>query len=382
MSAISSLFSASDEPLPVTDGAPPLQLEWRRQKSAAFRLEDNSSGRETLKAWLWQQPVEIYRNANLSVYSAQPCNARCPFCVEELRPASRGTELSTQKTLEQDDDRYFAALEEVLSSLRWLNPSVSVTGGEPSLDPRLPTILQLLQTHQTRKRTLTTNGSGLLLPRAGRAVLDHVIETGIAHLNISIAHPNPTTNARIMQLPDTLSLPALKEIVARAREGGVRVRLSCVLLRDACAGVPDLHSYLAFASSLGVDNVIFRQLMQVDATRVLANAVTRYSDKQRVLLEPILDALSQEASFVFQRQVMGYYYYVEVWRYLGTPTPLDVVFEEADLAQLEREKRLHPGRIHELIFHPNAKLATTWQPWDGVLGPPAPAAALPSFDVS
>ena len=25
-----------------------------------------------------------------SVYSAQTCNARCAFCVEELRPASRG----------------------------------------------------------------------------------------------------------------------------------------------------------------------------------------------------------------------------------------------------------------------------------------------------
>jgi cyclic pyranopterin phosphate synthase len=46
-----------------------------------------------------------------------------------------------------------------------------------------------------------------------------------------------------------------------------------------------------------------------------------------------------------------------------------VVFEEADLAQLERVKRADPDTIHELVFHPDARLASTWQPWDGVLGP-------------
>jgi len=48
-----------------------------------------------------------------------------------------------------------------------------------------------------------------------------------------------------------------------------------------------------------------------------------------------------------------------------------VVFEEADLAQLELVKQRDRSVIHELIFHPNARLASTWQPWDGQLGPPA-----------
>ena len=47
------------------------------------------------------------------MYSAQPCNARCAFCVEELRPASRGTELAAQKAVERDDGRWFDALERV-----------------------------------------------------------------------------------------------------------------------------------------------------------------------------------------------------------------------------------------------------------------------------
>lgn len=50
---------------------------------------------------------------------------------------------------------------------------------------------------------------------------------------------------------------------------------------------------------------------------------------------------------------------------------MDVVFEAADLVQLERVKRAQPGVVHELVFHPSATLCSTWQPWDGVLGPPA-----------
>ena len=72
---------------------------WRRRKSAAFDLRENSSAGETLALDLWGRRHEVYGNANFSVYSAQTCNARCRFCVEELRPASRGRELTPQRTV-------------------------------------------------------------------------------------------------------------------------------------------------------------------------------------------------------------------------------------------------------------------------------------------
>src|SRR5207247_2368843 len=72
--------------------------------------------------------------------------------------------------------------------------------------------------------------------------------------------------------------------------------------------------------------------------------------------------------FRLVRQIVGYYYYVECFR-LGD---VSVVFEEADLAQLETAKRLMQGVVHELVFHPNARLASTWQPWDGLLSSKPP----------
>lgn len=338
---------------------------WRRRKSEAFELARNSTTGTTMILNLWDRPTQVYSNANLSVYSGQTCNARCTFCVEELRPASRGTDLSVQKQIERDDDIYFSALEATLAELRSLNPSVSVTGGEASKDPRLPRILRTLAAHDGRKRTLTTNGSGLLDAREGRRVIDWIVDTGLQHLNISKAHPEYDRNAQLMRFTEGLSDQQLRSVAAIATTGGVRVRLSCVLLEEAVNNFSAVLNYLDYAASLGVDNVIFRQLMKTDPQTHTRNRVVEYCDQQRVLLEPILDEISSSTRFSFQRQIVGYYYYVEVWRHKN----IDVVFEEADLARLEQVKRADPDTVHELVFHPNGRLASTWQPWDGILGP-------------
>jgi hypothetical protein len=102
--------------------------------------------------------------------------------------------------------------------------------------------------------------------------------------------------------------------------------------------------------------------MGFDRRSVRQSPQTRYADEHHVSLEPLLEQVSADPRFSFVRQVLGYYYYVEVWRCAG----IDVVFEEADLAQLEARKR--PGLVHELVFHPDGTLASTWQPWDGVIG--------------
>lgn len=330
----------------------------RRQKSAAFDLAANSTAGRTVPIEFWGRRAAVYANANLSIYSGQTCNARCRFCVEELRPASRGGDVLRDKAVERDDDAYFARLREVLEVVRPLDPTVSITGGEPSWDPRLPRVLAAVA--GGRRLTLTTNGAGLLDERDGRRVIDAIVAAGARHLNISRAHADCVRNAQLMRMSDGLALAELREVIASAHDAGTRVRLSCVLLRGAVDSLDSVLDYLRFARSLGVDNVIFRQLMGTDPGTA-HGPVVRYSDEARVVLEPLLDQLSSRMQF--QRQIVGYYYYVEVWRWEG----IDVVLEEADLARLEATKG--DAVVHELVFHPNGRLASTWQPWDGVLGP-------------
>src|SRR5262249_45246175 len=154
---------------------------------------------------------------------------------------------------------------------------------------RLPAILQTLVENGACKRTLTTNGSGLLEMRAGRPVLDWITTCGVRHLNISRAHPDSERNAVLMQLPGGLSHSQFREVVSQARAPGTRVRLSCVLLQGAIDSIDGIRRYLDFAASLGVDNVIFRQLMKTDPQRHAGNYVIRFSDVRRVLLEPLLE---------------------------------------------------------------------------------------------
>ena len=344
----------------------PFSLELRQRKSAGFDLLHNSTARRTVELDLFGRRVAVYANANLSIYSAQACNARCPFCVEELRPLSRGRGLAEQKVVESDDERYFGRLRAVLDALTPLSPTVSITGGEASKDPRLPRLLRDLSTREARKLTLTTNGSGLLDVREGRPLVEWIADSCLRHLNVSRAHPDHELNLQLMGYREGLSLVDTERVLRRlAATGRVRPRLSCVLLRRGVADLDGVLGYLRFAESLGVDNVIFRQLMKSDPETHAPGPVVRFSDAERVPLQPILEALGERADFSFVQQIVGYYYYVEVWRWRG----IDVVFEEADLAQLERTKR-HDDVVHELVFHPNAELASTWQPWDGLLTGP------------
>jgi GTP 3',8-cyclase len=337
----------------------------RDPRFPAFDPWRTSTARRTVRFDLWGREVEVYANANLSILSGQACPGSCGFCVARLRPASRGPAV-TVPPAEKDDERYFARLEAALDALAPLDHSVSITGGEPTVDPRLPRLLELLACRGVRKRTMTSNGVGLLEECDGRRVLDWVTATGIAHLNLSRAHPEDATNAAIMGVPGQLTADQLGAVAAACRASGTRMRLSCVLLRNAVADLDGMRSYLAWAERLGVDNVVFRQLMLPDRHSASTDPVIAFSDHARVELAPLFEELDAAGDFAFQQQVVGYYYQVEVWRWRG----VDVVLERADLGALATARQRWPGLVFELVFHPDSTLASTWQGWDGGLGPP------------
>ncbi len=347
----------------MTAAEQPFVDSWRRIQSTGYDLLKNSTSKALKSLDIFGTTYQIYTNANLSIYSGQACNAHCSFCVEELRPASRGKCLSTQKTVEQDDEPYFQDLSRCLTELSELHPTVSITGGEPSIDPRLPRTLKVINEFKPRSWSLTSNGSGLLSRYPWGSPVEAIAEAGITYLNLSIAHHDFDTNAKIMRFQDSLRSTQLQQVVSLMNQHATRVRLSCVLLKGYVDSIQKMVDYIEFADRNGVDNVIFRQLMGTDPATHARNHVVRYSDQHRVSLMPLLDNLSDHQGFSFVKQIMGYYYYVEVWKYKG----IDVVFEAADLARLEQTKSLYPGVIFELVYHPNGKLASTWQPYDGVI---------------
>ncbi len=135
---------------------------------------------------------KVYSNCNLSLFVDDYCNADCKFCVAQLRFENRGQLYKKCKI--EDDKSYYDRLRYVLDYLKPINPSISLTGGEPTKSHRLPEILRIIEQYGYRKRTFTTNGSGLLDMMEGKQVINHLIDNHFQHLNISKAHYNEDLN--------------------------------------------------------------------------------------------------------------------------------------------------------------------------------------------
>ncbi len=335
---------------------------WRIERQARFTLDEG----RLLPFAFDAGPRLVYDNVNLSIFVDDYCNGDCDFCVARMRYETAGHDYIKEKIPEA---AYLAALNRALEAVSPLAPSVSITGGEPTLCRRLPRILDVMDAYPLRKRTMTTNGSGLLAPMGGETLLDRLARFGLAHLNISRAHYDERRNQRIMKLKDPFDNGALAEAVGIAADHGIRPRLSCVLLRGHIQTVGDITAYCDWARSMGVDNVVFRQLMQYDPGAVTPCRASRCCDTRSIPLPPLWDALDADPRFEPVTQVLGYYYYVEVFRY----REMDIVTEAADLAQIPRTRarldRRTGGRsiVYEMVFHPSGVLSGSWREWEDVL---------------
>lgn len=299
---------------------------------------------------------KVYKNLNFSIFVDDYCNADCKFCVAQIRYDHKSR--MYEKNHISDPDKYLARLEDILKVVRPVNPSVSITGGEPSLSPILPDILRLVDKYDFRKRTITTNGSGLLLTRDNDTVLGHLIKNNFQHINISRTHFDDEVNLNIMRFnnKDTYcTVPMLKEILNITSKTDLKHRLSCLLLKEGIHTVEDIKKYLDFYGNIGANNFIFRELMDYDH-----NAVNRekmdYCDSNRIKLQDIWEEMEKHKEFKPYLNLVGYYYYVEIYKYKN----MTVASEAANLNQQYIEKAKHQDVVYEMIFHNNGNLCGSW----------------------
>jgi hypothetical protein len=199
-----------------------------------------------------------------------------------------------------------------------------------------------------------------------KTILDTLIENGFQHLNISKAHYNPVTNQRIMKFrQNELTDMDLATIVETANPNGLRVRLSCVLTKDGIGTVPAMKQYMDYAERQGVDNVVFRELMKYDTDMLKQGRVYDFCERNRVSLNDVWEQLDNDPDFHIINQVLGYYYYVEVYKYRG----IDMVSESADLKQIAVEKAKPSDKpvVYEMVLHPNGCLNGSWREWEDLL---------------
>ena len=218
----------------------------REKRQECFNLEDYSFNEFDFEG----TKKQVYSNVNLSIFTDDYCNANCKFCVAQLRYEDKGQ--MYKKGRIANDDEYFTRLDYVLNYLRPLNPSVSITGGEPTKSKRLIPILQMVEKYGYRKRTLTTNGSGLFDYVDGKPVIQHITENHFQHLNISKAHFDEGINKEIMQYGEGYcSNEDIRKATLFAKANGLRPRMSCLLLQEGIHDIEGIINYLEFYQNIG-----------------------------------------------------------------------------------------------------------------------------------
>lgn len=307
---------------------------------------------------------KVYSNVNLSIFVDDQCNADCKFCVAQLRFESRSQQFKKCKI--ENDQEYYDRIDSVLTYLKPLNPSISITGGEPSKSKRLPEILRIINKHNYRKRTLTTNGSGLLDIVEDKTVLQHIIDNKFSHLNISKAHYNEDRNNEIMRYQNGYCSNEMIETIATiSLSNGLRPRMSCLLLKDGIDSLEEMIKYMEFYQNLGLDNIIFRELMDYDKDKMINKEKIEYNIQNKVYLNDIWKIIDSDKRFTPIRNLLGYYYYVEVYRF----NKIDMCSEGANLVKLYDEKEKHQNIVYEMVLHPNGNLNGSWVDNEDILLP-------------
>lgn len=287
---------------------------------------------------------KVYNNANFSIVLDRSCNADCKFCVEALRNHS--------------NNKRNCDYERVLSKMRDINTSISITGGEPTANSRFIELVNLVDKYKFRKTVVTTNGSFLI--RDNFKILDSLLNFN--HLNISKAHFDERENRAVMRYKtdDYFSNEDLISVMnhIKEKESKLRVRLSCVLTQSTIKSKEDIQAYADFYSDY-VDNIVFRELMKSD--EIENEDKKEFYQTNAVDMTPILKEISEDKEFKLINETNGYYYNVKVYEYKG----MILCFEQADLRNMYNRKEYE---IYEFVLHESGRLCGSWNDSETHLG--------------
>ena len=308
------------------------------------------------RRWQVIQPVTFTPYA-----SVRPCSARCHFCSENLREKKSGLHASALRPSGQ----YFEQLQRALLQLQGLPLSYSLSGLEMTDDRgwfiRLLSLLGMhAESSPVEQRVLYSNASGLLALDFDPALRDAVREFGFSWVELSRHHPDENSNQAIMRFRPSsgaASNQAFSHAVATL-QAVTEVKLVCIVQSGGVDTLAGLHRYLAWARSLGVRHVIFRELSQLDR-RYRANATFRYVAKSRVSVAGLLQAYLANEDLVapsLLQSTYGYYFRNLVVEDNG----VRITFESSDYSVLHAKH--DSGRVYKLVFHGNGNLCADWRP--------------------
>ncbi len=220
-------------------------------------------------------------------------------------------------------------------------------------------VLDAIRVHRSHGATVTdvvlySNGSGLTEVTTGARLLPRLSE--VTRVELSRHSSAQAANDAIMRFRPGVPVASMERFaeVARGAAEYTHVRLVCVIQRGGVDDAESLFAYLRWARSLGVRDVVFRELSRL-GTLYRPNRTLRFIEDGRVSIESLFRA-AMGRDLVPVRATAGYYYWNVECAFEGAT----VTFETSDYTEM---KRLHCSDVvHKLVFHSNGTLSADWDP--------------------
>ena len=223
------------------------------------------------------------KNARIAL--SPQCNLACNYCEgpQGRRPDKPGSmedfRASGIETGNITSEQYLSIMTAImLAGLR----GVTFTGGEPMLNLEWPELVKAASQMGFKRVEMTTNGTLLLhfLEQHGKLPLE------LTNLKVSLDTHDPDKFRQITKVGDLNQVTAGIEQV-RQTSPDLNLRANKVLLRS---DLPEIKHYLDFIEHLGMNEVIFLDLILTDAADPAAK---RFFEREFVSIAEVIPLLKR-----------------------------------------------------------------------------------------
>lgn len=259
----------------------------------------------------------LYKRLNIQLVVTNACPYSCSFCVEKVNPTNVDEVF--------DPEAQKRSLKELIQSMRVgsLEPTVSITGGEPCLYPKHIVKTSIMLDMMGVPYNLNTSGF-----HADVYTLRH-----FHRINLSVHHQDPLENSRVFgdERGDYWNQEVFQDATIQK------------VVLDT-----DLDKITGFVDS-------FKQ------KRISLRLPSRTEQCTPPDWKPLFDAISHDSRFEFIQQKIGDYYFFEEYKYKDKT----IRFSYSDLVQLayykkNRETNPHNTFVRAAIIMADGSVKFDW----------------------
>ena len=292
------------------------------------------------------EKIDCSKIISFTPYIYNECSANCKFCSERLNRNGRAMICRNMCS------NYGERLKEILDKLSDRKIFLSISGKEPTESPKmLEAIEEIVMNYgNISEKVMYSNLSGFCKYDL-KAILDKI---GLTRIECSRHHFDEDLNNSIMCFNRNEQIKYNKiftQTVKKLSES-LNIRMVCVFQKSGICDYTGINKYLDFARSMGIEDVVFRELAVFDKS-VDIGKTAEYVIENRIDLSDILEELD-ESEFCLKRILQGYYYYSFEYAY----REMKVYFEMSDYEEMER--KLTEDKVQKLILYPDGKLCMNW----------------------